>query len=347
MSATIPSQNALPLKVAVEVVSQGIRIRMGRSMVTVTGIILGVAFLMSIFTTQTLKQGVADEDRLRNETQRMSGFLTSEIGPFPGQTLALTISGNLSELEKRMIQQWDRDRLAELRLLPLSTISVSVSNIEVITVTDSYAFASGAAAIVAMGDGDLPEQDWKALASLTRQKLLAHTDRRTVLNDTEIRQILLSRIRTPEEQARLEQEAKEDRIRSMWIIAISVIVTIIGISNAMLMSVTERFRDIGTMKCLGALSRFVRLLFLLEATFMGAVGGILGVIVGFAFAIVSYMFVYGPLLVWLSISNLPIQLTLAALIAFVIGVVLSIIAALYPAHFAARMVPADALRSSI
>ena len=65
----------------------------------------------------------------------------------------------------------------------------------------------------------------------------------------------------------------------MWIIVISLLVTVIGIANSMLMSVTERFRDIGTMRCLGALSGFVRTLFLVEAAFMGVVGGAFGAVV--------------------------------------------------------------------
>jgi ABC-type lipoprotein release transport system permease subunit len=60
----------------------------------------------------------------------------------------------------------------------------------------------------------------------------------------------------------------------------------------MLMSVTERFREIGTMKCLGALDGFIVKLFLLESLFQGAVGTTLGVLLGllvsFAMALLSY-----------------------------------------------------------
>ena len=50
----------------------------------------------------------------------------------------------------------------------------------------------------------------------------------------------------------------------------------------MLMSVTERFREIGTMKCLGALDTFIVKLFLLESTFQGLAGTSAGIVIGFA-----------------------------------------------------------------
>jgi putative ABC transport system permease protein len=53
---------------------------------------------------------------------------------------------------------------------------------------------------------------------------------------------------------------------------LSLLVCVVGIVNAQLMAVTERFREIGTMKCLGALDRFRLRLFLLEAGMQGLVG---------------------------------------------------------------------------
>jgi putative ABC transport system permease protein len=128
---------------------------------------------------------------------------------------------------------------------------------------------------------------------------------------------------------------------------LSFLVCVVGVANAMLMSVTERFRDIGTMKCLGALSSFVRAIFLLEASFMGAVGGALGVLLGFLFAMLSYLVPYGAELSLEALAKEPGALVLASLGSLVAGVVLSVVAALYPANLAARMVPADALRSNV
>ena len=50
--------------------------------------------------------------------------------------------------------------------------------------------------------------------------------------------------------------------KQYWLIVLSLLVCVVGITNAMLMSVTERFREIGTMKCLGALDSFIVKLFL-------------------------------------------------------------------------------------
>ena len=66
-----------------------------------------------------------------------------------------------------------------------------------------------------------------------------------------------------------------------WLVIMCLIVCVVGISNSMLMAVTERFREIGTMKCLGALNKFVVELFLLESGFQGLAGAILGSFIGF------------------------------------------------------------------
>jgi ABC-type antimicrobial peptide transport system permease subunit len=129
--------------------------------------------------------------------------------------------------------------------------------------------------------------------------------------------------------------------------AISLLVTVMGITNAMLMSVTERFRDIGTMKCLGATSRFIRQLFLLEASFLGAVGGALGVLLGLGFSLVTFFVIYDVALVLRALSSELGSLSVASAQAFIASLLLSVLAALYPASFAARMVPADALRTNI
>ena len=66
----------------------------------------------------------------------------------------------------------------------------------------------------------------------------------------------------------LEEEQEQGiSTKDIWLIIMSLIVCVVGIANSMLMAVTERFQEIGTMKCLGALDRFVVRLFLLESGF--------------------------------------------------------------------------------
>ncbi len=115
----------------------------------------------------------------------------------------------------------------------------------------------------------------------------------------------------------------------------------------MLMSVTERFREIGTMKCLGALSGFIRQIFLFESCLIGAAGGLAGSLVGALFSMLIYAFTFGFGLVTTSLAGAVGVLVLYLALAFGAGVVLSIIAAIYPANVASRMVPADALRSNV
>lgn len=69
------------------------------------------------------------------------------------------------------------------------------------------------------------------------------------------------------------EEAKhQKRARENWLMVMSLLVCAVGITNSMLMSVTERFREIGTMKCLGALDVFIVRLFLIETAALGFLG---------------------------------------------------------------------------
>ncbi len=116
--------------------------------------------------------------------------------------------------------------------------------------------------------------------------------------------------------------------------AISLIVGGIGIMNIMLVSVTERTREIGVRKALGARNRDIMWQFLVEAVLVSAVGGIIGIILGFAIskAIASATF--------LSASISPISIMIG--IGF-IGTV-GIIFGLFPARKASKLDPIDALR---
>jgi putative ABC transport system permease protein len=119
------------------------------------------------------------------------------------------------------------------------------------------------------------------------------------------------------------------------IAAISLIVGGIGVMNIMLVSVTERIREIGLRKALGATPRVIRRQFLVEASFLGLIGGILGVAVGFLGVL------YLPGLIGDPISTSPTATVGALAIALAIGVLFGV----YPASRAAAMAPIDALRN--
>lgn len=129
--------------------------------------------------------------------------------------------------------------------------------------------------------------------------------------------------------------------KQRWIVFLSLLVCVVGIINAQLMSVTERFREIGTLKCLGALDSFVVRLFVLEALIQGLIGSTVGVLLGIATAIASALLRFGTM----SLANVGYTIFSSAIIAIIIGTSLSLIGALYPAIIAARMQPVEAMRA--
>ena len=136
-------------------------------------------------------------------------------------------------------------------------------------------------------------------------------------------------------------EIANNRIQTRWLLGLALLVAFVGILNAMLMSVTERFREIGTMKCLGALNGFIVKLFLIESLFQGVVGTIIGVIVGLGLSLIGASTTYGAD----AFRNLPMgQLLRAIGISLAIGIGLTVAGAVYPAWQAARMQPIEAMR---
>src|SRR6188768_2400425 len=116
MTTAIPQQARLPLRMAAAVVAQGIKIRLGRSLVTITGIVLGIAFLISILGSQVLRRGVAEEDRLREETNRQYGILLAETGNLVHRPLAVLVTSELGPGDVRLLRRLEREELSELRL---------------------------------------------------------------------------------------------------------------------------------------------------------------------------------------------------------------------------------------
>lgn len=116
---------------------------------------------------------------------------------------------------------------------------------------------------------------------------------------------------------------------------ISLLVGGIGVMNIMLVSVTERIREIGLRKALGATPSLIRRQFLLEASVLGLTGGALGVVL----AALGTAFL--PHAIGYPISMSAFASVGALLVAIAIGLVFGV----YPASRAARLAPIDALRS--
>lgn len=343
-SKIIPNQVKLPIRVAFGVVIQGLRIRLGRSIVTITGVTCGIAFLMSILTGQLVKMGVADEDATRAEVGRIVSFVRSDLPKLQDKSISIVGAGNLSEVETRIAEVLAKDFGIKTLTFDSKSAPTPVRKIA----SAKTGNAAEADVIFLMGDGTIPSFDWNGFLGKDLNRVLASTildSSAEKIGIAKDRFTKLARVLTEEEQQKIIDNKRKEKFRAVWIGVISLLVTVIGIANAMLMSVTERFREIGTMKCLGALSSFVTQMFVLEASIMGLVGGIAGAIFGAIFAIVIYTCTYGFGLVFGSIPL--VSVLMFGGFSILAGIVLSVIAALYPARVAAAMVPATALRSNI
>ena len=118
------------------------------------------------------------------------------------------------------------------------------------------------------------------------------------------------------------------------IAAVSLLVGGIGIMNIMLVSVTERTREIGIRMAIGARKAHVQTQFLLEAVVLGLVGGVVGIVVG-----VATSFVLSAVFGWPQLIS-PLSVVGSALFSMAIGVFFGY----YPAKKAASLNPIEALR---
>ncbi len=132
--------------------------------------------------------------------------------------------------------------------------------------------------------------------------------------------------------------------------AIALLVAAIGIANTMAMAILERTREIGLMKAIGATNRDVLAIFLGEASGIGFIGGLGGVLIGWlagqGLNVVALVYLanqsaqQGGTPPSVAVST-PLWLPVFAL---VFATIIGLISGLYPALSAARMVPVDALK---
>ncbi len=209
------------------------------------------------------------------------------------------------------------------------------------------------------GSGFMSQDDIIYIPLTTAQKLLFGVDYVSSISvsainedvmtqaQEEIGNLLLSRhkIKNPE-QADFRIMSQEDILSTMTqvtdtfttllsgIAAISLVVGGIGIMNIMLVTVTERTREIGLRKALGAKGKVITTQFLIEAVMVTFIGGIIGTIIGIS---TSYFLS--------SAMGLPFVFSIQSiLLAFVVSAGVGILFGWYPAQKAAKLEPIDALR---
>ena len=137
-----------------------------------------------------------------------------------------------------------------------------------------------------------------------------------------------------DQAAQLQQLASSTNIMLIAIASISLLVGGIGVMNIMLVSVTERTREIGLKKALGARRRQILGQFLTEAAVLSLLGGILGIIVGIILARVISLVVEIP--VAISVPAILVAIIFSSLVGVVFG--------LLPSIKASKLNPIDALR---
>ena len=308
---------------AVEIAYKSIRLRLSRSLLVTSGIVLALAFLISIQASDAAVSG-------------MRGWIAS-----------VQTSPHFEELRQRRDALWEKSKPMETAFREQVAKAPKPAK-------DAKAFDPKEQFGQDFDEmkkelGELPVSGPELTTALTAKPELIGPFKEWLAVARERHQVREELTKPQQLEAAMKangvptttEEIASAAIQTRWLLGLALLVAFAGILNAMLMSVTERFREIGTMKCLGALDSFIIKLFLIESLFQGIVGTVVGIIVGLALSLVAATASYGGH-AW---TNLPWgQVGIAVAISFAVGVGLTVAGAVYPAWKAARMQPIEAMR---
>jgi putative ABC transport system permease protein len=219
------------------------------------------------------------------------------------------------------------------------------TELEIETISDYYSYAdtSGGCIFIPLADWPIVCQFDEAQNVVLRA---ASTDDMTKIGQQASELLTASQINrnddtiTYESQDLMEQAEQLQSLSNatnrqlLWVACISLLVGGIGVMNIMLVTVTERTREIGLKKAIGARKRRILWQFLTEAAALTSLGGVLGVVAGVVFSrIVS------------SVSGTPTAISVpAGAVAVVFSMVIGIVFGMIPAVKAAKLNPIEALR---
>jgi len=129
-----------------------------------------------------------------------------------------------------------------------------------------------------------------------------------------------------------------------WLIFVALLVAGLGVFNSLLISVAERYREIATIKTLGAADRHILLLYLIESFLIGIIGGALGVLVGIGLA-AGLIASYGR---GAELASVPIYGYFSIMgQGLLYAAIISLAATAYPSYHASKMSPAEAFRVEV
>ena len=321
----VQRQIVLPLSTAVRIAWGSIRLRLSRSLLVTSGIVLAIAFLTSILVTDRLVDGMRrwavefpTSDEFRQLSAQRDAIQRDQLGPAEADVR------HLAGGEDAVAEGAARFDPGPAFGRPLGELSRELGVPLPVPENDLVD------ALTAHPDGLAAVRRWVAAAG----ELRAVRDRLVAPRRLQEQMTNAGVPATPREIA-------GNRVQTRWLVALALLVAFVGVLNAMLMSVTERFREIGTMKCLGALDGFIVKLFLIESLFQGVAGTAAGVLAGVALSGANLSSRYGGY-AW---RNAPwAAIGWCVLACGAVGVVLTIAGAVYPAWSAARMQPIEAMR---